>query len=284
MAKTVNFTYDYPYLGYDEKKKYGNKWSVSQTTLNGCYTYPMLFNNMVPKCSYLKISGTITNTGSGTVLGLSWGLLAYKQSYGWETLKTFTMPSDGEFTVECTINNYNITQFACVPSSNPGSSRGWTSWFSVEKLTITESITTTDFVTTDFVSGFFLNNYGVEQKPNEVFVDVGGTLTRVRKALANIDGTLSELPMAYSSYMKTTSETMRLYEYIPKETGNYRIKVNIARGDHEARIYSSTFLQLTDGYTYDKTLEFTANTAYYITLTHYYSAEESESNLLVYRV
>ena len=284
MAKTISFTYDYPYPYYNEKCRYGIKYASSSTSLNGCNIYTVIFNNTVPRCSYFKISGTITNTGSGTVLGLNWDFFVYRQSYGWVNLKTFVMPADGIFEVESAVGSYNITNFAVAPSSNPGSSRAWGSSYSVKKLTINESITTTDFVTTDFISGFFLNDYGVEQKPNEVFVNIGETLTRVRKALVNLEGTLSELPMAYSSYFKTTSETMRLYEYIPKETGTYRIKVNRAKGDHEARIYSSAFVQLNDGYTYDETLELTANTTYYITLTHYYSAEESESNLLVYKV
>lgn len=72
---TVNFTYDYPYAGYGEDGRFQAQWSESRKTLNGCYTYPMVFNTVVPSCKHIKMQIEIENTGSGTVLGRSWDFL-----------------------------------------------------------------------------------------------------------------------------------------------------------------------------------------------------------------
>ena len=48
---TVNFTYDYPYAGYGEDGRFQAQWSESRKTLNGCYTYPMVFNTAVRSVS-----------------------------------------------------------------------------------------------------------------------------------------------------------------------------------------------------------------------------------------
>ena len=134
---TVNFTYDYPYAGYGEDGRFQNKWSESRVTLNGCYTYPMVFNTAVPGCKHIKMQIEIENTGSGTVLGRSWDFFVYRQSYGWYEVCSFTLPDDGKYTIDTDISNYTITQIACVPSSNPGSSRTWNTWYGIEQLTIT---------------------------------------------------------------------------------------------------------------------------------------------------
>ena len=68
---TVNFTYDYPYAGYGEDGRFQAQWSESRKTLNGCYTYPMVFNTTVPGCKHIKMNVEIENTGSGTVHGRS---------------------------------------------------------------------------------------------------------------------------------------------------------------------------------------------------------------------
>ena len=70
----------------------------------------------------MKVHCEIENTGSGTVFNRLWNFLVFRQGYGWMDI-TFTMPNTGIYTVECEVPNYNITQFACVPSVNPGASR-----------------------------------------------------------------------------------------------------------------------------------------------------------------
>ena len=133
---TVNFTYDYPYAGYGEDGRFQAQWSESRKTLNGCYTYPMVFNTAVPGCKHIKMNVEIENTGSGTVLGRSWDFFVYRQSNGWYEVCSFTLPDDGKYTIDTDISNYTITQIACVPSSNPGSSRTWSTWYGIVQLTI----------------------------------------------------------------------------------------------------------------------------------------------------
>lgn len=206
----VSFRYDYPYCVQNEKARFGAQWAESSTTLNGCTTYPMVFNNTVPGCRHMKVNIEIENTGSGTVLGRSWDFMIRKSSGGWSDLKTFTMPSDGIYTVDCDVSGYNITQIACVPSSNPGSSRTWNSWFSIEQLTITESVPLEELSTGTFLYGVFPNRAGVSQKVSEVFVNVGGVLQPVTDVLVNIGGTLTSVPPVHSAYLKTTSEKMTM--------------------------------------------------------------------------
>ena len=74
-------------------------------------------NNTVPGVRHIKVDVEVENTGSGTYL-IARDLMVYRQSYGWIDIHTFTMPSDGLYTIDCDIPNYNITKFAIVPSSN----------------------------------------------------------------------------------------------------------------------------------------------------------------------
>ena len=90
----INFKYDYPYVGYGEKGRFQYQWSESRTTLNRCYTYPLLFNTAVPGCSHITMDIEIENTGSGTVLGRSWNFYIYRQNYGWYEVCSFTLPDD----------------------------------------------------------------------------------------------------------------------------------------------------------------------------------------------
>lgn len=280
----VSFRYDYPYCVQNEKARFGARWAESSTTLNGCTTYPMVFNNTVPGCRHMKVNIEIENTGSGTVLGRSWDFMIRKSSGGWSDLKTFTMPSDGIYTVDCDVSGYNITQIACVPSSNPGSSRTWNSWFSIEQLTITESVPLEELSTGTFLYGFFPNRAGVSQKVSEVFVNVGGVLQPVTDVLVNIGGTLTSVPPVHSAYLKTTSEKMTLYGFTPSDSGTYKICQKKLSGDHEIRLYSEDFEELSDGFFYNKSISLAAGTLYYITVTHYYNeTEESESYLQIYK-
>ncbi|MCK9479718.1 MAG: hypothetical protein M0R40_09530 [Firmicutes bacterium] len=283
MSRTISFGYDYPYCGYRENAKYGNKWSENRITLNGCYTYPMVFNNVVPGVKHIKVEVDVENTGSGTVFNRSWDFKVYRQSGGWTNILSFTMPSDGLYTIDTDVPNYNITQFSVVPSSNPGSSRAWESWFGVEQLTISESVTTSDLASGEFQYGIFPNRYGIEQALNEVFVNIGGTLTKVKEIFANVDGALVSLPKVYSGYFTSTSEQMKLFEFTPSETAMYRIKQKHISGDHEIRLYDSGFNQMSSGYFYSQAFALNSGSLYYISLTHYYNnTNAGESYLQIY--
>ena len=280
----VSFRYDYPYCNGGEDARFGTCWAESSTTLNGCTTYAMVFNNTVPGCRHIKVEIEIENTGSGTVLGRSWDFKIRKSSGTWSDLKVFTMPSDGKYTVDCDVSGYSITQIACVPSSDPGSSRTWNSWFSVEQLTITESVPLEELSTGTFLYGVFPNYAGVKQKVNEVSVNIGGVLKPVTDVLVNIGGTLISVLPVHSAYLKTTSDKMALYGFTPSVSGTYKICQKKLSGDHEIRLYSKNFEDLSDGYFYSKSVSLTAETLYYITVTHYYNeTDTSESYLQIYK-
>jgi len=284
MSRAISFIYDYPYCGYKTAARYGNQWSTNRITLNGCYTYPMMFNNTVPGCRHMKIGAEITNTGSGTVYGRSWDFMVYRQNYGWIDIETFTLPEGGLYTIDCDISNINIIQFAVVPSSNPGSSKTWDSWFGMERLTITEAVTTTDLISGDFQYGIFPNRYGITQQPNEVYVNIGGTLTKAKKIFVNIDGTLIELPKVYSGYFKTIKEEMKVFEFTPPSSGTYTITQKKISGDHEIRLYDSAFTPISESYFYNGAFALTGGSVFYISVIHYYnSAETGESYLQIYK-
>lgn len=87
-----------------------------------------------------------------------------------------------------------------------------------------------------------------------------------------------------NGYLKTESEIMYLYKFIPPSDGTYKIKVKRLSGDHEIRFYDSEFTQLYDGYFYDRSFALTEGSVYYITLTHYYSnSNVGESYLQIYK-
>lgn len=279
----INFKYDYPYIGYGEKGRFQYKWSESRVTLNRCYTYPLLFNTAVPCCSHITMDIEIENTGSGTVLGRSWDFYIYRQNYGWYEVCSFTLPEDGKYTVDTDIGNYTVTQIACVPSSNPGSSRTWNTWYGITKLTLTENITLSEFEIDKYFYGIFPNNYGIEKQPSEVFVNIDGTLKKATAVYANVEGALVSVPTLLSAEIKTDLETMKLYKFTPITDGNCTIKVNRKSGDHEIRLYDSDFKPMTDSYFYSQSFALTETSVFYISVTHYYSADASESTLQIFK-
>ena len=279
----INFKYNYPYCGCGEICKYQTQWEESRTKINGSYTYPMVFNNTVPKCSHIKVSIEIDNTGSGTIYGLKWDFMVHRKNYGWIDVESFTMPDDGIYTIDCDIDNYNITKFAVVPASNPGSSRTWDSWFYVEELEITENIEIQELTTGSFQYGLFVNNSDLKQQVNEVYVNIDGVLKPVTDILVNIDDKLIPIQPVNSAYIKTTEEEMLIYSFIPETDGKYRITQKNISGDHEIRLYDSEFSPLYDGYFYSESFELTQGSLLYITVTHYYEEETGESYLQVYR-
>ena len=280
---TVDFTYKYPYVGSGEKGKYYYQWASSQIKLNGCYTHPMVFNNTIVGCKHLKIRIEIENTGSGSIYGISWDFMVYKAGGYWTDIKTFILPESGEYTIDCDINNLNITQFAFAPSSNPGSNRKWTNWYGVEEITLTETHELKSPTAGNFHYGVFANSNSLEQKPAAVYVNINGTLVKATEIIVNIDGSLKSVSPVYSDYYKTETESSWLYTFTPETDGLYRIKENRILGDHELRLYSSDFTELTDGYFYDRSFELKAGTLYYILVTHYIHAETSESYLQIYK-
>ena len=280
---TVNFVYDYYYTGYGENGRYQVQWSESRVTLNGCYTYPMEFNNTVPGCKHIKFDIEIENTGSGTVLGRSWDFYVCKANGTWAEIMSFTLPDTGLYTIDCDINNLSITKFAVVPSSNPGSSRQWTNWYGIEQLTITESLEVLELTTGVFHYGVFTNRYGLSKDVSEIHVNVDGSLVRATDVLVNIDGTLKSVTPVYSAHYTSESDSTWLYGFTPSTNGTYRIKEKRISGDHEMHLYNSDFTEITDSYFYNESFELTAGTLYYITVSHYYNADLSESYLQIYK-
>ena len=76
---------------------------------------------------------------------------------------------------------------------------------------------------------------------------------------------------------------MRVYEYTSTTDGNYTIKVNRKSGDHELRLYDSEFNPMTDSYFYERSLALATGSVLYISVTHYYSADASESTLQIFK-
>lgn len=282
MAR-VNFTYDYPYCGYGDTGRFKCHWSDSQIKINGNYTHPMIFNSTVPICNHLKVYIEITNTGSGTVMGISWDFMVYRLNYGWTTLQTFTLPDDGKYTIDCDVPNYGITQFLVVPSYRQSTSRTWENWYRIDSLTVTESLEANEPATGVFQYGVFTNRSGLKNELTEVYVNIGGTLKQATDILVDNGVTLVSIAPVYSAYLKTEQECLTLYKFIPQSDGNYKIQVKRQSGDHEIRFYNSEFSPLYEGYFYNRSFSLTEGSVYYITLTHYYSADESESYLQIYK-
>jgi hypothetical protein len=267
-------------------------YDTSQTTLSGNYTYPLSFKKNYPYIVWAKISVSASNGTGSSILNRNWYLYMYNGS--WRTLVTFTMPSNGEYVWEGSIGYSSCQKFAAVPNSQMSSGTTWTLGLSVEEMTIQETVTTAD-LSSDYISGLFTNQSGAQLKPCQVHVNMGGTVTKATKVLCNVDGTLKELPPAYNgSYTTTTPESMRVYEFTPPSTGDYYIEIKINSGDHEARMYNSSFARVhpsgstgnTDtSYFYSGTFTLTGGSLYYISLIHYHSnTNTSDSVLLVTKI
>jgi len=282
---TIDFVYEYPYTGYGEEGRFQNQWSETRITRNGSYTYPMVFNNTVTGCKHLKISIEIINTGSGTIYDRSWDFFVCKSSGSWVEIETFTLPDTGLYTIDCDINNLDITKFCFVPSSDPGSSRSWDSWYAVESITLTESLELQELETGKFQYGVFANRYNsLYQNLHEVFVNIDGVLVPATNVLANVDGTLMPVRTVHSAHYTSESDSTRVFGFTPPTSGTYCIREKRVSGDHELRLYGSDFTELYDGYFYDESFELTAGTLYYISVMHYYGEEElSESYLQIYK-
>ena len=280
---TVDFVYDYPYIGYSEKKKYGCQWSENREKINGCYTYPMVFNNTVPGCKHMKISIEIENTGYGSIYDIEWVFMVCDINRGWYDIETFILPETGLYTVDCDIDSLDIIRFTFVPSTNPGSSKTWDNWFEVERLVITETFDTLPLSTGEFHNGIYPNKYGIKKTACEVFVNIDGVLKKATDIMLNYDGALKSVPPVYSDHYVSESESGWLYCFIPNTDGKYRIREKQISGDHELRLYSVDFTKLYDGYFYDQSFELKAGAFYYIYVSHYYNAETSESYLQIYK-
>ena len=280
---TIDFIYDYPYVGSGTHGKFQNQWAESQHKLNGSYTYPLVFNSTVTRCRHLKISIEIENTGSGTIYGINWDFMVRKSTGTWVDIEKFVLPESGLYTVDCDIDNLDITMFAFVPSANPGSSKTWDSLFRVEQLTITETLEVHSLKTGMFQYGVFVNKYGISQKLNEIYVNVGSTLIAATDVLVNINGTLNSISSVYSIHHTSESESVLLTSFTPNTSGTYKIQQKEISGDHELRLYSSDFTPLYDDYFYNQSFELIAGALYYISITHYRGADISESYLQIYK-
>ncbi|MCR4719711.1 MAG: hypothetical protein K5768_08805 [Firmicutes bacterium] len=278
----MNFTYKYPYVGYTNSK-YSFGYEDDRTYINGNYTYAILFKNALSKCSQIKFTFALTAGSSSAVYGASWDFYVYSNS--WSKVASFTMPQEGQYTYEGSVPNLNVKKLLVVPSSRYSSGTTWGTSYSIEGFTVTESLEEHILKNEDYHFGVFPNCYGIEMVPRKVFANVNGTLTEVTKIYANIGNNLFEIPHAYSAHLETTSDSTTLYSFTSPETGRYTIKVDRFVGDHEIRLYAADYTPMTDSYFYNRTFEFTANTKYYITLSHYPSTSnnDSKSDLLVYK-
>lgn len=281
---TVDFVYEYPYSIFSDYSRFAISISESRTYLNGSYTYPCVFKNTVPGCRHIKIGISVTNTGSGTALERNWDFMVCKSNGSWVDVETFYLDDTGEYTVDCDVNNLDVTKFAFVPSSNPGSSRTWEVVSTFYSITITEELELNEPTMGKFLYGVFPYRSGLKDEVHEVFANVGGVLVQATDVLANIDGTLVSVPPVYSFHHISESDSTLLVGFMPNTTGTYKIQNKRISGDHELRLYDSDFTPMKDGYFYDETFELTAGSLYYITITHYYREEEtSESYLQIHK-
>lgn len=281
---TIDFTYDYPYAGNGLDGRFQAEWASSNTKVNGSYVYPMVFNETVPNCSYIKVMVEIESTGSVSLYGKKWELMVYRKGYGWRTVTEFILPDTGICTVECEVPGYDITKYVCVPSSNYGTSCTWDVWVEVEKLTITEEVELKELETGNFQYGVFVNRGGIKEQLNEVYVNVNGTLKPATEILVNTDEKIISIQPVLSAHYISDKDYTVLVPFQPEQDGVYKIKRKKISGDHELRIYNSDFSMLYEKYFYDMSFELTAGALYYISITHYYGEdEESESYLQIYR-
>lgn len=276
----MNIKYKYPYCGNGTKGKYRGQWDSSRVNLNSSYTYPYVFNNTVPKCSHIKIVIQIENTGSGSIYGLEWEFLVYRENYGWVGVETFILPEDGIYTVDCDIDGFNIVKIAFVPVGNPGSNRTWRSWYDVDELEITESVEINELTTGRFQYGVFIDQRGLVTNINEVYANIDGVLKPATDILVNVDDVLIHLEPVKSAHIITESEEMKVYSFIPPADGKYKIMGKHISGDHEIRLYDSDFLPMHEEYFYKESFTLTGGSLLYITVTHYFNRDGiSESYL-----
>ena len=283
MARNINFQFDYPYNVWAAESRYFGEWYSSQISLNGFNVTPFDFKKSpAPYIVDADITMYMTPTSGTNASGRSWRLY-YLVGGSW-SYATFNMPSvamntEIAYTWTGAIGG-TVTRFAACPASS-AYSHYWTLGFGFDRLKVRENINTVDLVTTDYFTAF--PNYGgVTQRPTQVYADVGGVLTPAKKVYANIGETLIELPPAYSgAYVSTVPDSFRVYEFTPPTTGTYKIMVERKSGDHEARLYNSSFVDQNGGnYFYDASFSLTGGSVYFIMLTHYYYNTATSDSLI----
>jgi hypothetical protein len=264
----------------DSGSRYKTDYDDSRVTLSGNYTYGLHFKIAVPYMVSCKVNLYASNTSGTSILNRSWYLYRYVTS--WTSVATFTMPSTGEYTWEGNLGVSNILKFAAVPTATMSTGTEWTLGLSVSEMKIRESHTTVDLGTGEYFP-VFPNRSGVEQRPTRVYANISGTLTAARHVYANIGGVLTELPPVYSgAFQSTVPDTMRLYEFTPPSSGTYRFEVSRKSGDHEARLYDSSFAALNDGqYFYNGSFALTGGSLYYISLTQYIGNDSAADSVII---
>jgi hypothetical protein len=275
----VNFQYKYPYGVWTAASRYKVDYDTTRVTLSGNYTYPLSFvATTKPYIVRAKVTISASNTSGTSILNRSWYLYRYTTS--WATVATFTMPADGVYVWEGTIGA-TVGKFAAVPTATMSSGTEWTLGLSVDEMIVQESVTTADLGSGEYFAAF-PNQSGVTQRPTKVYANIGGTLTAAKKIYANIGGALTELPPVYSgTYTSTIPDSMRLFEFTPTVSGTYRFEIYRKSGDHEARLYDSSFNKLDDGYFYNGSFALTGGSLYYIMLTHYVTNTDAADSVLI---
>ena len=297
MSRNINFQHNYPYSVWSSASRFQMDWSPTQISLNG-------FSNMnfleTRRTTPFVVSATI-NVGcmptSGTnATNRSWRLYWFNGSV-WN-FHAFTMPwadwnTWANFTGTWTFNS-NITRIAACPASS-ASSHWWQSSFGIDVLRVQENLNTVTFASNEYFSGLLTDRSGVIQRPHQIHANVDGVLHRATQVHINVDGVLRALPPAYNaSWVTTAPDSMRVYEFTPPTTGTYRIEVVRNSGDHEVRMFNSSFGRIhpngTSGntdtsYFYSGDFSLTAGTLYYISLIHYYlNTSTADSVLFISRI
>lgn len=284
MAK-IDFEYDYPYTYYDDEAgRFTNYWSETRKTLNGCYTYPMLFHEPIMCCKKIMVSVEIEDVVGSRVLGRPWDFYIWKTNNTWVEMMTFAMPESGMTQFVCDMKGYDIKGFAMVPTSNPGSGSSWSMYYVVEQLRISENVDLNYSETGKFQYGVFVNRYGLKQQLNEVYVNIDGALVQATDILVNKGNGLVSLPSVHHGYVKTESECITVFAFTPDITANYTIKTQNLSQRHDLHLYTADFTKINSGYFTNKSFELTAGTLYYIVAFHpCYQVGTCESYIQIYK-
>lgn len=285
MAK-IDLTYEYPYNYYDEDDgRFTTYWSETTKTLNGCYNYPLLFHQTVPKCKSMTICVEVEDVVGSRVLGRKWDCYICKGNNSWTEMMTFDMPAGGVITFDCDMKGYDVKSIVCVPSSSPGSGSSWSMYISIEKLVLTETVELLDIQTGKFQYGVFANRYGLKQQLNEVYVNYYGELIQPTDILINLGQPLVSLPTVPHALLQTETECVNAVAFTPETSTSYTIQLKIISGGYHLQLYDGSFNRINSGYFTKKSFELTAGTLYYIVAFHPYNRtdEHCEGYIQIYK-
>ena len=281
----IDFTYEYPYSGFDDVGRFTHYWSETTKTFNGCFTYPILFHQTVPKVQKMTVYIEISDVDGSKILGKSWDFYVWKGNNSWVEMMTFELPENGITTFECDMKGYDVKGFACVPSSRPSIYTTWGVFHDVEKIVLTENVEVKETETGKFQYGVFANRYGLKQQLNEVFVNYYGELVPVTDVLVRRNE-LESIPAVTHGHILTESECITLFEFTPEITSKYMIQLKNILGGYHLQLYDGSFNRIDkNNYFTKQSFDLTAGTLYYIAAFHQYyrMSEQCESYIQIYK-